>query len=211
MAKPKAADAAPFALLAEAIASRPPAWTHGHATRWIAPMIRKGFAADAEHAAKRFAGYFTDKAVSTDEGAQIAASIWMLGMATLTRHQVIVETRDPKWLHLDPGWFPIAARLIEHKRLGRLAKSVLALLPKKQRTDVMEKNPPSDAEPAPKKRSKKIVYKAGQRVRSFGSDDDWRGSIVTLAEVTASGHVRIATKRGPGPFLGPGNIRPLDD
>lgn len=213
MAQSNAADDSPFALLAEAIASRPPVWTHGHATRWIAPPIRKAFAADAEHATKRFARYFTDDALSTDEGAQIAASIWMLGMATITRHQVVVTTRDPNWLHLDKGWFPIAARLIAHKRLGRLAKSVLAMLPKKERTAIMEAHPPLPvAEPAKKKRSKKIVYKAGQRARLFHNDDDWRGTIVTLGEVTESGHIRVLYKSGElGPFLGPGSFRPLDE
>lgn len=209
MAKAKAAkSSSPFAALAEAIASRPPVWTTGHATKWIAPFIRKAFAADAQHAAKNFAAYFTDEAVATDEGAQIAASIWMLGMATLTRHQVVVETRDPKWLHLDPAWFPKAARLLAHKRLGKLAKAVLALLPAKERAAVMAKTPPSTAVPAKKPRAKKIVYKAGQRVRLFNSDDDWRGSIVTLAEVTASGHVRITPD---GPLLGSIHIRPLED
>jgi hypothetical protein len=181
--------------LEKAIEMRPPPWTNGHATLWLATSIRAAFLLAGDRAYDRFAVHFTHEALTTEAGLQVAASILLVGTGYIARHQVTVESGEGPVITADPRFFSLAASLLGHPKLKRLATDVLKLLPARERKAVTTAHAPGTFDPVAKPK-KKPAYRAGDRVRMFRSVHDWRGTPVTLAKVHPSGDVEIERDDG---------------
>ncbi|EYF08512.1 hypothetical protein [Chondromyces apiculatus] len=102
-------------------------WDAHHVAPEIKTPIEAMYRLDPTAASARFARYFTDEAVATETGAKLAHDIWAVGTGTLIAHgDYIARTESGSLLRSDPGWLPIAARLVKHPRLGTFARTVLS-------------------------------------------------------------------------------------
>lgn len=196
--------------LEEAIAARPPTWTNGHATEWLAPSIRAAFLRAGAGATERFAAHLGDDALGTEAGLQVAASILLIGTGFVARHQVTETAHEGPVIAADPRFFALASRLTGHGKLKRLATDVLQLAPAKERKAVVGANPPGTFAAPAKSKAKAVKYKEGDQLRMFQGLRDWRGKPVTISKVHASGHLEIVRTDGlPSALLSPSSVAPL--
>ena len=129
-------------------------WDPHHTDADLRPSIRAGLALDPSRASVRFASYFDDAAVASDAGAKVAHDVWMLAAGRVVSHDgTELSSGDGDILSRDPGWFSIAARLSAHRRLGKIAKSILSRLSRADRAELVARVPatPAAEKPAAKK------------------------------------------------------------
>jgi hypothetical protein len=193
-----------------AIAARPPVWATGHATKWLVPHVSAIFMLEKERATERFAPHFASDVLADDDRAQVAATILMVGTGYVSNHQVVVKTNEPTTLVHDPRFWSLAASLLSHRRLGGVAKRVLAELPKKEREALAAQVelPAAPAKPSRKRNKKETVYAVGDRVRAFWNDDDWIGFPGAVAEVTGSYYRVLTDAHGLGGITHVSQIAP---
>jgi hypothetical protein len=134
-------------------------------------------------------------AIADDLGAQVAATILMVGGGTLTNHQVVVKLDEP--VVPDARFWSLAASLLAHKRLGAVAKEVLTTLPKNERDAIIvaSAGTPAPTKTKRKPKPKEPVFAIDDPVRVFWNDEDWVGKPGTIASVTGS-YYRVADDRG---------------
>lgn len=135
--------------------------------------IAAGFAIDPASASSRFAAWLAPRAVASEHGAAIAHDVLRAGQGLMSDHDgTRLATGHGAFFDADPGWREVLGALLDHPRLGPLARAALSPLSRRSSRAATAKGAPKEvsAPKEPKSAPKRAKKSAPKRAKSARKD-----------------------------------------